>query len=289
MTSPDSHLPVLASPTPESSVLAELVQLPDEMVALSLVDAATAMERLKFSELVLDKSLWTGQPIFVASPPYAHTKRAKIRSEDTVHLEDGSIGSIKVDTIWAVKPDELEAKIAKHNAREVAKYKLVTSDPMGEGALILANEFGGIDTENPDASARHLLLRALFAGQAELETVKDLAKVGLIHPVLGEMMADELIRLMDEMGKLAEVVGLIPEATRMATAPALLEAALELGRIFVNEHTEEITLAAHIVKDPDLSAKILHLIPSGKNLEAHSTRSELNKQLARRAFDFLDL
>lgn len=287
----NSYVAAPLMPNSDSASLAELVNFsPDDRgVALTLAAAAPALDMVNLREEYASDSegLYEGKEIVVAESPYEKVMGVRIRSEDTYNAA-GYVGYFDSDTIWAETAAEIDPKIARWQAIETAKEELVTTHALGKGALLIANEFGGIDVENPDATARHLVVRAIIAGEAQLKTVKDLAKVGLVHPLLGEMMPDDIAELMDNMSKIIEVVGLIPDNVRASTAPALLNGAVEQGRIFVETHKDEILLAATVTSDPMLAAKILKLLPGAKNLSMFSSSSGLNTELAKHAFKLLN-
>ena len=284
-----AHHPVPIEATPETTALCEMVGVTSEHdILLTMAGAAPALDLVRFKTLVEHEAptFRPGSPIVVAEPPYTNTKDAKIY--DDHRYSAASVATFDPNTLWAQTKSELMPKINDQLSLRAAKDELVASHPLGEGGLLLVNGFGGIDVEDPETSARHLIVRTIIAGDAQLETVKELAQAGLMHPLLGELMPDDIAKLLDDIGKVIDVVSMLPDSSRAAAGPALFEGAVQQATGFIEAHRDEILLAANILKDPKLAAHILKLLPETRNLDAIRSVSGLNTELARHVFKLLN-
>ena len=251
----DGILPVL--PEKPDSLVDVIGLSPDLMVAtFEVVAPALDLQKLINSGLRAGSG---GDTIFVASP----SNEVRLRSidpEGITYNDSGPpphIGSMSPSTIWGRTKEEIRAKIERQQAVEDAMDKLVESHPLGEGGLVLANAFGGLNLDNPEETARHLVLRSAIIGEAKLQP-QNYTSVGILHPLLMRLFGKEFARLMDDIGKLVDAAKMIPEESRETAGPAILAGAIAQAESFLSQHADEISEAAHIMKSPELAHNILY-------------------------------
>ncbi len=259
MTNSGDHLLPAVIPYETSAIepMAKMVGLPARVVSTTLVGAEYALHRPT-----------RGESYLISPPPYDGVIEVTYSQsgpnapptywpkEDTDrftrrHLPAGP------DVLWAPDAETMSVALERRHAYEAAKAELVAEHQLGEGGLVLADAFGGINVNDPEASARHLTLRTIIAGEAGLEDINSLVEAGLVHPLLAEVVGEDLAGLMNDIGQIIKTLGMLPEAIRAQTAPLLLAGVDAQARTFIEAHHDDVMAAAFVASNPALIRKIL--------------------------------
>ena len=258
MSTPDEFLPTVR-PSEVS-----LVDLPSELVELTLLAAEPALERqaLINGNLILDKGT-----LFISHSPYDKTVEATLRHIGEEHgrisisfkaaRQPSYVGYVKPSTIVADSRLDLEAKLEKRRKLDDQRIQLSREHSLGEGGLILANAFGGMDPEQPELTSRHLVLRAIIARKAELFDVQDVVQAGLLNTVLSELVGRDFATYMKTVHTFLDSLTLLPSEMRQTAGPSIIEGAVIKGREFVEAQSGVIIMAAHVGQNPALAQKVI--------------------------------
>ncbi len=250
--------------------------MPTDLVERAVATALPAIQRTELPTLFSQSDARGGTALLISEPPYDTVQTGQLRSIEekgvvtvnfdstSPHTSIGVAGPLgRFDLVArASEPEVLEEQIRKQHELKQEKQRFVDENPLGEAGLLLNNRFGGVDVEDPELTARHLIMRLAIARRAKMGSVGSMIKLGLIDPTLGHALSDELAGYFDSVGKIVDVVGHLPEATAAATASVMLEGAIELGRHFIAANGKRINLASRIVQDPAFAKTVLRIATS---------------------------
>jgi hypothetical protein len=176
------------------------------------------------------------------------------------------MGSIEPNTVWAESEAAIRPKIQEQQQLAKEKARLEKEHPLGRGALLLANEFGGIDIEQPELTANHLVLRAIIIHRAGLLDVEQAVAAGLLDPVLAGLIGEDFARYTQTARTLIGGLMLLSDEQKVAAGPAMLEGTAAQAGQFLEAHAAAIETAAHVARDPDAAEQALEVVRRGPNL-----------------------
>jgi len=244
----------------------DLLGIPSDLVDYALEEAAPAIRRTQIGELFthLDTPRGSlGTKILISRPPYDQVEAGNLRSVG----DDGHVTinfERHVDTLGgldlfarATERELLDEQIEKQHELREQRQRFIDENPLGRAGLLLDNRFGGIDVDNPDLTAKHLIMRLAIARRANMGSVQGMTALGLVDRTIGTALGEELAAYFESVGKIADAVSHLPEEIRATTGPSMLEGAIELGRRFIVNNGERVTLAARIIQDPTFSKTVL--------------------------------
>lgn len=215
-----------------------------------------------------DESAAEGEKFFVSTTPYDEAQEAEAemlpgglynRRLGLSVIDGGVIRTIGADLaedrpLIAKSSEELEAKIAAQKALQARQAELVDSSELGEGTIVLTNEFGGIDASEEDLgiTAQDLVLRAMLARAISAQDVGNLVEAGLIDDRVAQRFYAKIANLFKSMNQNLDVLDQLPEATLKAAGPPILEHLVNGAREFVIENRfglQALALAIHDKED----------------------------------------
>lgn len=259
----------------------DLVQLPLEVVEKTIAVARPALER----GALIDGSLsLDGSSLFVSDPPY-NLKEVVSATLRHIGVEDHSghptasynegtgawkpgrrMGSIEPNSVWAESKAGIRPKIQEQRQLAKEKTRLAKDHPLGKGGLLLANEFGGIDIEQPELTAHHLVLRAIIIHRAGLHNVEQAVTAGLLDPVLAGLVGEDFANYAKAARTLISGLMLLSDEQKMAAGPAMLQGVVVQAGNFVDAHSKTVETAAHVARDPEAAERALEVVQRGPNL-----------------------
>ncbi len=122
-------------------------------------------------------------------------------------------------------PEELTAKIEVQKLLQTKRAELIEASPLGEGIIVLTNEFGGIDIRDDhlELTAQDLVLRAMIARVLEAKDVGNLVEMGLLDDHVAKLFGGSIASVFKDMDQNLGVLEQLPEAALKAAGPPILE------------------------------------------------------------------
>ncbi len=244
----------------------EFLDVPADLIEHALQQAGPAIRRLHIGEYFTHRdtpSTTLGTKILISEPPYDTVQEGNLRSVSNTGVVTinfpAVVGRLGRFDLFARATDKelLDKQIEEQHKLREQKQSFIDENPLGKAGLLLNNRFGGVDIDNPEQTSRHLIMRLAIARQAELGSLEGMMQLDLIDPTIGNALEPELTAYFESVGKIADAVSHLPDGIKATTGSALLEGAIELGRQFVADNRDRITLATRIIQDPTFSRTVV--------------------------------
>lgn len=290
-TEPSHSLPVLRSETLKT----QRTEILDDAGALGVPEAELAPLLISAEPAIERRCIITGESAVtravVSQPPYRESEEVGISVVDrggyiggkNIEYQTappkgkayGHIGMIGPDTLWAPTAEEFKLRLEAYRRRDAEMQEFAEQHFLGRGGLLLENSFGGIDIGRPEETAKHLVMRTIIARKAGLREVDELVEIGILHPMLAEMVGEKIAEYMTGVNKFLDGLEALPAEARAGVAEPMLTTAVEQGVAFVEEQARTVVSAANVYGDPDNSKRAVELL---KDVDSGGTSSSSQKQ-----------
>jgi hypothetical protein len=272
-------LDIIRIPTPDMSVdLGKAAELPAELVGRTLQVAAPAIEHrrmLSANIFKLDDEIHVNAHGGNSQEPTYHIfehgwvtlvndrqVQYDVRNDRTAGSISRSVGSVD---IWGTTEEELDAKVQVRRDIRAQQQALEADHELGpQAAHVVLNEFGGFDYRNPDETARHLALRGLIMSLTNYDG--DPTRIGMLHPLLDELMGHEFKEHVNELKKIFGGVALMSEARRDPFLALAFEQAVENSGDFVQAQRPALELTTTALVEPELLKRVMSALAQNGQL-----------------------
>lgn len=177
--------------------------------------------------------------------------------------------SPKVTSAWGFSLEELEARETVEAALAEQNERFVAGHPLGEGALIITNRYGGIDPTNPAATTRSLLTRFIYANQLhvpnELGSFGDhapLVQHGLVDPNVMAIAGQGILELREAINPSLTIIEQMQAAGGDVSQvmPAVESLVQTHVQAFLDEYGQKLLLGAQLLRNPDESTSVVKAV-----------------------------
>lgn len=261
-------LEIVRAAAPDITKLAKSVELSPEVVSRTLEGASTAIDHHRIlvagtfkehDEIFVNAHgddsrglryhIFRGGRVDVVTPDGVVYKVKNERTTGSTRVTTSP-----VDIIGATE-EERDTKVTARQRMLADQSKIEEEHELGPAAYVVLNEFGGFDYRDPAATARHLALRGLIMSQTNFDG--DPTQIGMLHPLLRELMGGEFKAHMHELGKLFGGVALMSEARREPFLGLAFEQAIENSEVFIETHKPALELTATALVEPELLQRVM--------------------------------
>lgn len=278
---------IVRTALPEGSIVVSPVDPAESLVVLAAANNLKRVEEPRVIYVEHNGETYVGRPQGTAEwygrlPKYRFYKAEDEHFSDTSYRAQSHAITVTPVEPWATTREGLSEAIALSDTQNRLRKQFVEEHPLGEGALLITNRYGGIDPTKPSDTARSLLTRFIYAN--ELGIPDEMRKHGapgpfvehgLLDPRLEGLLGESWIELRHKINPSLAIIEQMREAG-LDPAP-VMDALQELVKLQVEEFLERwgssIMLAAQLLQDSQRSNTVLDALASTDQRFADSVRN----------------
>lgn len=180
------------------------------------------------------------------------------------------VGGVKPGEPWGFSEDELMAETAKAEKLAELRAGYVAAHPLGEGAVLITNRYGGIDPYDRQTSERSILARFIGADALNLANERpsfggsSYVEYGLLDERLEELFGETWYELGESIAPSIAILKQMREqgqdvTTLMPSIEALVQSHI---RSFLEKQASRLVLASALLRNPTESDEVVDTLLS---------------------------
>lgn len=210
--------------------------------------------------------LFIGTPWDEAAPGFGGVLKYGYKKAEQEGYKFSSAITVLPTEPWGTTEEELALQEAQQENLDALKADFIANHPLGEGALLVTNRYGGIDPTSPEATTRSMMTRFLYAN--ELNIPNELGSYGgqgpsvehgLLDYRLETLLGQSWVDLREAINPTLAIVEQMQSAGQDPTPviPSLEGLVKTHVETFLEEWGPSIMLAAQMLKDPETTDHVL--------------------------------